>query len=88
MLKEEAQKLIEEEELNKYRRFSFTGEDLAENMTAIRKTNEGFQCIEVNERGGIEIVECFDNEEDAIDKLIEGLRVHKRFALRRLRRRG
>ena len=88
MLKEESLKLIEEEELNRYRRFSFTGEDLAENMTAIRKTDNGFQCIEVNERGGIEVVECFDNEEDAIDKLIQGLRVHKRFALRKLRRRG
>ena len=50
--------------------------------------DEGFQCIEVDERGGIEVVECFDNEEDAIDKLIQGLRVHKRFAERRLRRRG
>ena len=88
MLKEESLKLIEEEELNRYRRFSFTGEDLAENMTAIRKTDNGFQCIEVNERGGIEVVECFDNDEDAIDKLIQGLRVHKRFALRKLRRRG
>ena len=77
MLKEEAQKLIEEEELNKYRRFSLTGEDLAENMTAVRKTDEGFQCIEVDERGGIEVVECFDNESDAFDDFIDRLRADK-----------
>ena len=77
MLKEEAEKLIEEEELNKYRRFSLTGEDLAENMTAVRKTDEGFQCIEVDERGGIEVVECFDNESDAFDDFIDRLRADK-----------
>ncbi|MBE6047609.1 MAG: hypothetical protein E7213_04240 [Clostridium sp.] len=87
MQRQEALKLIEQEELNKYRRFSFTGENLTENMTAVRKTNDGYECIDVDERGGVEVVDTFDNEEEAIDKLIEGLRVFKRFAERRNRRR-
>lgn len=87
MQRQEALKLIEQEELNKYRRFSFTGENLTENMTAVRKTNDGYECIDVDERGGVEVVDTFDNEAEAIAKLIEGLRVFKRFAERRNRRR-
>ena len=83
MKKLEALKVIEAEELNKYRKYSFDGENITENMTGIRKTSEGWQCFETSERGGIEVIDTYEKQEDAIDNMIEGLRVYKRMALRR-----
>ena len=83
---EEAIKVIEEEELNRYKKITFDGKDIVENQIGIRETKDGWQVFSTNERGGIEIIETYKIKEDAISHMIEGLRVEKRLAARRLRK--
>lgn len=83
---EEAKKIIEEEELHRYKKITFDGNDLAENQIGIREVKDGWQVFCTNERGGIEIIDTYAIKEDAISHMIEGLRVEKRIAERRLRK--
>lgn len=83
---EEAIKVIDEEELNRYKKITFDGKEIVENQIGIRETKTGWQVFCTNERGGIEIIETYKIKEDAIPHMIEGLRVEKRLAERRLRR--
>ena len=82
----EAIKAIESEELNKYKKITFDGNDIEENQIGIREIKDGWQIFSTNERGGIEIIETYKSKEDAISHMIEGLRVEKRIAERRLRK--
>lgn len=86
MIFEEAEKVIEEEELNRYKKITFDGKDIVENQIGIRETKDGWQVFSTNERGGIEIIETYKIKEDAISHMIEGLRVEKRLAERRMRK--
>lgn len=83
---EKAKKIIEEEELFRYKSITFDGNDIVENQIGIRETTDGWQVFSTNERGGIEIIETHKIKEDAISHMIEGLRVEKRLAERRLRK--
>lgn len=82
----EAIKVIENEELNRYKKITFDGKDIEENQIGIREIKDGWQVFCTNERGGIEIIETYKIKEDAISHMIEGLRVEKRLAERRLRK--
>ena len=86
MTYEEAVKVIEEEELNRHKKFTFDGKDITENQIGIRETKDGWQVFCTNERGGIEIIETYKIKEDAISHMIEGLRVEKRLGERRVRK--
>lgn len=91
MVLEEAKKIIEEEELNRYRKITFDGNNIVENQSGIRKTEDGWQVFSTNEKGGIEIIETYKIKEDAISHMIEGLRIEKRLTermLRRMKRKG
>lgn len=83
---EEAIKIIEEEELNRYKKITFDGKDIVENQIGIRETKDGWQIFCANERGGIEIIEKYKIKEGAISHVIEGLRVEKRLVERLLRK--
>lgn len=82
----EAIKIIEDEELNRYSKITFDGKDIEENQIGIREIKDGWQVFSTNERGGIEIIETYKSKYDAISHMIEGLRVEKRLAERRLRK--
>lgn len=82
----EAIKVIEDEELNRYKKITFDGKDIEENQIGIREIKDGWQVFCTNERGGIEIIETYKIKEDAICHMIEGLRVEKRLTERRLRK--
>ncbi|MBB6716532.1 hypothetical protein [Clostridium gasigenes] len=83
---EDAIKVIEEEELNRYKKITFDGKEIVENQIGIRETKDGWQVFCTNERGGIEIIETYKIKEDAISHMIDGLRVEKRLVKRRLRK--
>lgn len=83
---EEAKKIIEEEELYRYKKITFDGKNIVENQIGIRETKDGWQVFCTNERGGIEIIETYKIKEDAIFNIIEGVRVEKRLAERRVRK--
>lgn len=82
----EAIKVIEDEQLNRYKKITFDGKDIEENQIGIREIKDGYQVFSTNERGGIEIIEIYKSKENAISHMIEGVRVEKRLAERQLRK--
>ena len=86
LLEKEAIKVIENEELYRYKKITFDGKNIEENQMGIRKTNDSWQVFCTNERGGIEIIETYKSKDDAISHLVEGLRVVKKLAQKRLRK--
>ncbi|WP_411167585.1 hypothetical protein ACH36K_10535 [Clostridium sp. MB05] len=56
----EAIKVIEDEELNRYKKITFHGKDIEENQIGIREIKDSWQVFSTNERGGIEIIEDFN----------------------------
>ena len=82
----EAIKIIEDEELNRYKKITFDGNDIEENQIGISEITDCLQFFSTNERVGIEIIETYKSKDDASSHMIEGLRVEKRLAERRLRR--
>ncbi|MBD7912471.1 hypothetical protein [Clostridium cibarium] len=72
--------------MDRYKKITSDGIDIVENQIGILETKDGWQFFCINERGGVEVIEKHKIKEDAISHMIEGLRVEKRIAERRLMR--
>lgn len=76
MTQDEALNIIKLEKLGKH---CFDGSDLSENIIGIRSVKGNWEIYDTSERGNLDIIAVYSNKEDAIDHMLQGLRIRKRF---------